>query len=432
MLITVPDLDTALVEYSYKQPTLFSITVVNQSSTSSPTPSPSNDLSQWHLPALDLRSENKYMYKIHTLDLYLFTADDSSLFLDSLKRVLQANQLRILDAPAALPDNRDSMSPVVRQLENAAITTPNPYMRSDSISTTHTSHSTQAGAQQHTPVSPPSSTPQQNASFAPIAYNPAAPAAPEPIAHREKTPPPPDSEGGTGLMGAAVNEQGNQFPFPGPPQQTSFTPQHTPYMPGPPSMPPPPNQGIQRSHTMASVSSPSSLPPPPQSPYTASFAPPPQAAPPQQDPNAHLYGQPPTPGLQRQATMPASYNNYTPGQSQQGAAPTQYASYPSNYTPGAPAPPTPGHPQTPGYAPLPSPNPYASQQPQQQQQYAYGTHNPQSVQHGIHGQVYRPEDGGNPGVAGGGQAAATGKFEQRAEKLEKGVGRFLKKLDKKF
>jgi hypothetical protein len=368
------------------------------------------------------------MYRIYTIDFYLWTADDASLFLDSLKRVLQPEQLRILDAPAGLPEHRDSMSPVIQKLEQAAITTPNPYRRNNSISNTHTSHGAPAPASTHIPASPPTGTPaaQQPAAFAPAAYNPAAPAAPEPIAHREKTPPPPDAEGGTGLMGAAVNEQGNQYPFPGPPQQAQFAPQHTAYMPGPPSMPPP-GPGIQRSHTMAHVPTPSSipLPPlPPQSPYATSFAPPPRATPPQ-DPNAHSYGeQPPTPGLQRQATTPAGY---TPGQP---ATTTQYASYPSSYAPGGQAPPTPGHPTTPGFAPLQSPSLYASQAGQQQ--YAYGAHDPSATQHGIHNQLYRPEEGAKPVKLGTGQEGATGKFEQRADRLEKGVSRFLKKLDKKF
>jgi hypothetical protein len=358
---------------------------------------------------------------MNTIDFYLWTPEDASLFLDSLKRVLQPEQLRIHDAPASLPEHRDSMSPVIQKLEQAAITTPNPY-RHDSISTTHTAHSLQPPLSAHTPVSPPSATPvgQQPAAFAPFAYNPAAPAAPEPIAHREKTPPPPDAESGTGLMGAAANDQSSQYHFSGPPQQA----QHTPYMPGPPAMPPP-GPGIQRSHTMAAISTPSTIsaPLPPSSPYTNSFAPPPRASP-SQDPNAHLYGEnPPTPGLQRQNTTPAGY---IPGQT---GTTTQYASYPQSYHPGGQAPPTPGHPTTPG-APLQSPGLYASQPGQQQ--YAYGTHDPSNVQHGIHGQLYRPEEGAKPAQPGPGQAGATGKFEQRADRLEKGVSRFLKKLDKKF
>jgi hypothetical protein len=43
-----------------------------------------------------------------------------------------------------------------------------------------------------------------------------------------------------------------------------------------------------------------------------------------------------------------------------------------------------------------------------------------------------PEGTEKPAEAGGGQQGATGKFEQRADRLEKGVSRFLKRLDKKF
>src|ERR1700761_3471968 len=56
------DLDIAKIEYSYKQPTLFTITV-HGSLAASPASSPQNDVSQWHLPAYDLRHEAKYMYK---------------------------------------------------------------------------------------------------------------------------------------------------------------------------------------------------------------------------------------------------------------------------------------------------------------------------------------------------------------------------------
>jgi len=87
---------------------------------------------------------------------------------------------------------------------------------------------------------------------------------------------------------------------------------------------------------------------------------------------------------------------------------------------------------------------YSHQQvPQQQQQVGAG--------YDLHQQVYRPTqeewnshnggagNGGHKttmmpaeGQAGPGQAAARGKAEERMDKLEKGVGRFLKKLDKKW
>jgi hypothetical protein len=401
------DLDAARVEYSYRQPTLFTITVDSSGG------SPQNDLSQWHIPAFDPRGETKYMYKISSLDVYLWKVEDASLFLDSLRRVLHAQQLLVDGAPpAAPPEHRDSMSPVVQNLERVAITTP---LRSESVSTTYTTQSFPGPPARHTPVSPPNSPPtgQQPATpaFAPMAYNPAAPAAPEPIAHREKTPPPLDAEGGTGL-------NGNPNQFAGPPQGGFAPQQTTSYTPGViPGMPQP---GIQRSHTITSSGLP---PPPPQSPYRSTFAGPPQA--PVQDPNAHLYANPlPSPGLQRQQTLPAGYNNYTPGTP--SAPTTQYASYPSAPGPGV-------------SIPLQSPHLYQAQQ-QAAQQYAYGSNDNTQIRHGIHNQFYQPEaDDGHghgkkqkPVTQGPGQEGATGKLEQRADRLEKGVTKFLKKLDKKF
>ncbi|KAE9972316.1 hypothetical protein EG327_009520 [Venturia inaequalis] len=391
-------LDASKVEYSYRQPNLFTITI----SAAPPSVStPQNDLSQWHVPAFDLRSENKYMYKIHTIDVYLWKPDDASLLLDSFKRVLHAHQLQVDGAPPVIQtEYRDSMSPVVQNLERVAITTP---MRSESVSTTH---SFPGPPTQHTPTASHTSTPQP----APMAYNPAAPAAPEPIAHREKTPPPPDAENGTGLHGAPSAYGGPVHGGFAPQQTSSYTPGVVPGMPMP---------GIQCAHTLqlGSMNSNAPLPPPPQSPYGASFAAPPRA-PPNTDPNAHLYANaPPTPGLQRQHTAP-----YTPGPPA-SAPPTQYASYPTSYNASAVAP-SPGL-QSPGFM-------------QQQQTYnQYGDHATNQTQHSMHQNLYipegyTPEAGGHAKPAQGGQAAATGKFEQRAEKLEKGVGRFLKKLDKKF
>src|ERR1700712_3311097 len=102
------DLDAARVEYSYRQPNLFTIIVDTNPPSGS---SPQNDLSQWHIPSFDLRGENKYMYKIHTIDIYLWKADDASLLLDSFKRVLHAHQLQVDGAPPVPhPEFRDSMS----------------------------------------------------------------------------------------------------------------------------------------------------------------------------------------------------------------------------------------------------------------------------------------------------------------------------------
>jgi len=60
----------------------------------------------------------------------------------------------------------------------------------------------------------------------------------------------------------------------------------------------------------------------------------------------------------------------------------------------------------------------------------YAVHNP------MHSQLYRPTEseakhGKQPAVVGPGPGVQPGNFERRADKIEKGVGRFLKKLDKR-
>lgn len=434
-------MDSVRVEQSYKHPALFTITVGGYRSPNGSThSSPQQDMSQWHLPAPDQRNDGRYMYRLHTIDIYFWTAEDSTMFLDSLRRVLQAHQLQILEAPTAHSEHRDTMSPVVEKLEQAAISKPYPS-RSDSISTTQsfngpptvpTPASSGAGHSQNA---------EAPTSFAPMAYNPASPAAPEPIAHREKTPPPPDAEGGTGLAAAAIHDNYGQFGAP--PIQGSFAPQpttHQPYMPGPTSLQPvqnfsnSPPVGIQRSNTSGAF-----LPPPP--PQGSSSAGPPQGqqyahsfAPPPQDPASQhgRNGTPPQPGLQRQATMPASYGQYANYPGSPGHPPVQ--------SPGLP--PTPGHAplnsplHSPGYTPAPAYAPVASPglPPASYSQYPYGQSQAAPEAYQIHNQLYRPTEaeakahGKKPVGAGPGQQP--GRLEQRADKLEKGVGRFLKKLDK--
>lgn len=344
------------------------------------------------------------MYRLHTIEVYFWTPEDGTMFLDSLRRVLQPHQLQIIANPAPVhPEHKtDVMNPVVAKLEKAAISHSS---RSPSISTT------QSFPGPPTVPAPTSSPP----SVAPMAYNPAAPAAPEPIAHREKTPPPPDAEDGTGLGRAAYADQHGQ-PFN--PLQQSFGPQSTsqPYLPGPPSRTQtytgPPTPGMQRTNTTGSIP-----PPPPQSP--PAFAPPPPSAPPA---GQYDNGTPPQPGIQRHSTI-------------------QYANYPGS--PGFP--PAVQSPGIPGGSPLPSPG--YTPQPYQPMtspghppaggynQFQYSSTSqqtpgtdPYSVQN-----MYRPteqeasvHDHHVPGKQ------PTSNIGRRAEKVEKGVGKFLKKLDKKF
>ena len=354
--------------------------------------------------------------------------------IDSFKRVLQPGQLVLNDVPPSLhSEHRSSMSPVVQQLENMAVSH-QPH-RTASTSTSQSFPPPPPQPTNGTPTSPPAT--QQT--FAPVAYNPAAPAAPEQRVHREKTPPPPDADSGTGLNGAAQHEQPGYHGGSGP-QQGGFGPQSTPYMPGPPGAHPQP--GIHRTSTMGSLGS---IPPPPQSasPYQQSFAGPPQVPTPQQDPNAHLYAQQPgTPGIQRQSTYP-----YQSGQPATSGAPTptQYANYPSA-VPNAQGPtsPAPGHQQTyaplqsPGFAPQQTSSPYGAQQPAAQQpNQGYGQYNPSSTTHAMHSQFYTPEGSSTPAIPGQGSQGGNGKvdpgrLDATVGRLEKRVGGFLKRLDKKL
>ncbi|OAL56783.1 hypothetical protein IQ07DRAFT_617301 [Pyrenochaeta sp. DS3sAY3a] len=401
-------LDTIKLEQTYKHPCLFTLTIdAYRSHAGSPPTSPHQDTSQWHLPTPDPMNQGKYMYRLHTIDLYFWTPDDANLFLDSMRRVLQPHQLQVVRNPNATPTplehKNDALSPVIARLESAAISHSS---RSPSISTT------QSFPGPPSAPAPSTGTPsEQPPNYAPMAYNPAAPAAPEPIAHREKTPPPPDAANGTGLGNAAMQDQhASQY---GNPLQTSFAPQPTsgPYIPGPPA----PGQGftgppgVQRTNTSGSIPGPPTSPP--------SFAPPPSAP-----PTAQYSGQtPPPPGLQRASTIPAQ----------------QYANYPGSpgFPPGPQSPPAHGNLPSPGFAPQQQYQPIASPPVGGYTQYSYGSTSSQvaGTNPNIHQQLYRPSeqeasvvDNENPA------AARNSNMGKRVDKVEKGVGKFLKKLDKKF
>jgi hypothetical protein len=407
----VPELDTVRVEHTYKHPCLFTLTVDGfRNPNDSRAPSPHQVASQWHLPTPDPMNQGKYMYRLHTVDVYLWTPEDAGLFLDSLQRVLQPHQLHVLRNPQAAPTHaehkNDALSPVIARLENAAISHSS---RSPSISTT------QSYPGPPTAPAPTASPPAERHTYAPMAYNPAAPAAPEPIAHREKTPPPPDATDGTGLGTAAA--QDHHTPQYGNPFQTSFAPQPTsgPYKPGPLapghsfSGPPP---GVQRTNTAGSY------PGPPQSP--PSFAPPP-SAPPLGQPD----GQTPPPGIQRTSIMPTQ----------------QYANYPGSpgFPPAPQSPPAHSSMSSPGFPPQYLP--MASPPPGEYSQFQYGSTNgqvlptnPHSVSHDLHQNLYRPSEH-ETSVVGNSDpnpVQRNSNIGKRVDKVEKGVGKFLKKLDKKF
>ncbi|KAF7194026.1 hypothetical protein HII31_04708 [Pseudocercospora fuligena] len=427
-------LNAASVRYNHSQPNLVTLTI---------DPNAVHDQTTWHLPSYDARNEQKYMYKLHTVDVYLWTEKDAGTLLRHIKSAVPADRLDVKGAPAGIgtphSEHRDSMSPVVQQLEKTAIGTTFPPRTMSAVSA------------QSFPGPP---TPQSEAaSPRPVAaYNPAAPSAPEPVQYREKTPPPADDGTGTGLK--ATQSYGNA------PQQMQYasapgvyqnsaqtTPQHA-YFSGPPqqAMPGPP-QGVssqQRSHS-------GSIPPPPaQSPPTGTSTPSfgpmaastigPTSPPPNQTSfnRQSSYGPGPT---QFASYNPQSqYGNY---QSQQGqlpptpSAPPAYAGHTPLNSPGMPPPP-PGQPY----------------QPQQQapvggySNYSYATagavNSNEMNQHGaytgdIHSQVYRPTESehGSHGKLRRAQTSQDGMqkpspLQNSVGKAEKKVGKFLSKLDKLY
>jgi hypothetical protein len=384
--------------------------------------------------------------------------EDAKLVIDTMRRLLHPSQLDIIDAPQTEARQEDNMSTVVQNLEQVAISDPayaNGQTRNSQNLPSQTAPPPDHGQQSQSP-NPPSvasnarsvKSEGQPAGFAPMAYNPAAPPAPEPIAHREKTPPPADAADGTGLAAAAVADHGPAYgvaqaqsytgvqqpqSYTGVPGLASSTYGHYGSTPsgGPPSYTPtaPPAQAVQGSppgtqsagHNLSISSTTSSHAPRPTSasnPRTGhevaaavtaqSFAPPPK------DPNAHLYGS----GAAAPVQSPGA-QIYGSGAYVQPHQPLQHV-----------------QPQYPDYLAAkvqPPPGGYSQYSyDQQPQRYEPGS------QYDIHNQVYRPTElevnkpTKKPSIKPYDGGYQTGKLEQKAEKVEKGVNSFLKRLEKKL
>jgi hypothetical protein len=327
---------------------------------------------EWHLPTYDPRNENKYHYKLHSLDIYFWKQQDALHFVNGVRRVLPPAQVEVLDEPGP-PPQAPGMSHLVQKLENAAI----------------------AETPQSKPTPPPQSTstarppsnaqpPEAPASFVPMAYNPAAPAAPETIRHREKTPPP--DEDPLNPLAVAVAYDYQKQPFtPGYPPQAQFPPSlqspglgpslGSPGAPPPQFGGPPPHIGINRAAT-APMAMPSPGP-------TSAFGggvpppPPPSQSVPQQQQHPHAQPTPPvqSPGL---PPPPGGYSNF-------------------NYS-------------------------HANNQQRPGPDYA------------VHQQVYRPTEGEahNAQYPYGARQEPRGRLEENAGRLERGMTGMLKKFEKKF
>ncbi|EMC94459.1 hypothetical protein BAUCODRAFT_35679 [Baudoinia panamericana UAMH 10762] len=454
-------LHSATLSYSYAQPTVCTMRI------DAHVP----DEKQWRLASYDEKNEQRFMYKLHSLDLYLWTEKDAAILLGHMKAVMPASRLDVSGAPSVaksqtLAEHRDTMSPVVQQLERTAIGAQFPP-RAESVASMNSlqgpvTPATSAGATTSPPVSPPQAPP--------MAYNPAAPPAPEPIMHREKTPPPPDGSNGT-PMGGGRHDPSPQPQYANVPlgyhqNSNQPTPQQA-YFGGavqtPPQLQQPP---VQRTYS-------GGVPPPPpggpssqpaqQQPYAQAFAPLP----------VNHHSQPTSPPPHQQNFHRQSTFGGPPGQTQFASYPTQqFANHPGSpsfgpYAAASPGiggasgymsmqPPTPSAPpayaghtplQSPGLPPPPPQQPYqpavggysnynytAAQQPNTQQLNQYGAYTGD-----IHSQVYRPTEAEQahghhpqppkpPTVRQGSETKV--RMEERVTNVEKKVGGFLKRLDK--
>lgn len=457
-------LDTVTIRQSHKHPTLCTLTVDGYERGIEGAGGISKGENQWRLPNTDPRNEGKYLFRLHTLDVYFWKKEDAHAFVAAAKQQLESTQVEVLDAPPSPASHEGLMSPVVQQLENVAVQDPAYHhgQTRNSQSSSTGLDSPQRDVSQDTARQQASNTPKP-VDFQPLAYNPAAPAAPEPIKHREKTPPPIDGEDGTGLAGAAYRDHAQivspqsslSQPTYGLPQNTQgFRGPHSPHSNAPNFASPTPSAGSLYSPSTVQgqrTSSVSSFPPPPPpqsgrgsvSPYTPvpSFAPPPhigQNPAPEQTQNvASAFSAPPQDQSQtpfyRQDTYPQESpateilgNSYVSGVRQplQHLQP-QYA----NYTPSPPA----------QEAPERMGEYSKYQYDQQQPQHHHHQHHmqPQESEYDIHNQVYRPtqEEASKhkpskaPTAAPG---SPTGRLEQGAGRVDKKVNSLFKRLEKRI
>ncbi|GAQ03403.1 hypothetical protein ALT_0724 [Aspergillus lentulus] len=407
-------LDHVHLRHSSRFPTLCTLTVdgYDQQTSEGIPPPPVNNPYEWQLPLNGPQVGSTDLHRLHTIDIYFWTLDDANEFLNLVERHLSQSQVETDRHPYPAPAG-STLSSVVEQLENVAITDPayqNGQTRnsqSEAVSTP-TSQPVAApaallppppvGAQPTPTMAQPAPEKQPDITqFAPLPYNPAAPAAPEPIQHREKTPPPVDAADGTGLAAAAAADHGAPMT---PPSQSSG---------GGGGYGPPPSHALPYSPPGATRHLPQALdsrtqapsppnrsgPVPPGTQAAAmSFAPPPV------DPNIHLHAH---------------------GQSLYGSNPQlqpQVQPQPQ-IQPTSPPPPIGGYSN---YSYESTPQPTAAN-------YDYAVHKqlyrPTEAEANSHSQKYAQKAMQNPGQR-------SRKFEDGASRVESSVNRFLKKLEKRL
>ncbi|KAK1676560.1 hypothetical protein BDP55DRAFT_727875 [Colletotrichum godetiae] len=420
-------LDKTHVRYSYNHQCMVTLIVGE-----------TTDPMEWHLPTYDPQNQNKYHYKLHSLDIYFWKADDALQFVNGIRFVLPPAQVEILDEPQQQQQHvqqhtqHQPVSSVVQQLEHVAISDPSYGSPRGSSAQQQQNGSAFAGPPTSAVAAAAPQAQQQQqeqpASFVPMAYNPAAPAAPETIRHREKTPPPED--GVADPLAAAVAYDA-QAPFsPGFVPPPGFQSAHglghgaigLPPPPPPPQFGGPPGQPVlQRAVTMPAQAIHGGLASPGlANPYGSPFPSSPGFAPP-----------PPPPSSQPPQLQQPQPQTQTQTQTQQGTPQPQAAAVhapptPPSTTSAASAPPAAGAPMSPPPGGF-SQYSYSSSNGQQQQQ------QPGAFDYSIHQQAYRPTEMEASKYKGyTGKQDPSGRLEANVGRLEKGVTGMFRKFEKKF
>lgn len=416
---------------------------------------------EWHLPTFDPRNENKYHYKLHSLDIYFWTQGDALDFVNGIRRVLPPNQVDVQDEPGPPPPAASAavthhhhqpaeVSGLVQKLENAAISENNKAAPSmlpgpppnappgggvgvPSFAPPPLS-AVSAGAGNDGSDDPTSATTTTSAhSFVPMAYNPAAPAAPEQIRHREKTPPPEDDIDPHPLHARLAQDANTPFspglvsgmPHNMSPLSPGIPPPQFHAQPGAPSFPGPP------------IGSPGL---PPQG-YGSGGG------------GGGVFGAIPAtpmtpghPGLQRAVTVPVTAHGGVGGfptspaplASPYGQPQQQHQQTPGVYTPTYPQQhaqqqiqqtthtPTPPPVTSPGLPP-PPPGGYSNYSYTTQQGGGHAANDP----YAIHQMAYRPTEN-EQSTRYAPKKEVRGRLEENAGRLEKGVTGMLKRFEKKF
>lgn len=415
--------------------------------------------------------------------------------MDALRKVLKNHQLYITDLsgkPLNQAANDNSSGGIAQKLEQMAIgnqqaaqhdTLANyPQGMADHQQTQYFNNSSTSQIPQASSSEQPSNkatvvSAAESQDYKPLAYNPAAPPAPEPIKHREKTPPPPDVGPGGGLIAASGydhNAQHSGFggrpvhsvsPVPSYGQSSdthSFATSGThpqPYVAGssasrqsipnsgfapPPSVSPLGSQSGQGFQPPSTTTPGAPLPPPPmvQSPSATQIHGP---------GGPHMYSQPSFTSQTQGSVTPVS--DYAPQQSPppqqpQQQFPNSQPPYQQQHQPLSahhsqyPQQPNPSQP----YNPYPQPGagvaPFQPSMGGGSGGYVGGAYDPQQQPQNPYGQSQSQYNQSMPGQAPGAPAAAnngsfgtgpnSGRLEKNAQMLEKGVSKFLKKLDKRF